>query len=66
MTKLANQKGYRLVGANDLGFNFIFIRNGIADAFIPEVEVKSVLHHPSLTQMNKKWDEIKDWKFQEG
>ena len=25
--KLAEKKGYRLVGANDLGFNFIFVKN---------------------------------------
>ena len=63
MTKLANQKGYRLVGANDLGFNFIFIKNGIADELIPEVSVESVLNHPSVAEGMTKFEEIKDWKY---
>jgi hypothetical protein len=64
MTKLAKQKGYRLVGANDLGFNFIFIKNGIADEFIPEVSVESVLQHPSVVEGMAKFQEIKDWKYE--
>jgi len=66
MTKLANRKGYRLVGANDLGFNFIFLKNGTADDLIPEVTVESVLRHPSLRQVNPQLNEIKDWDFEEG
>lgn len=64
MTKLAKQKGYRLVGANDLGFNFIFIKNGIADELIPEVTVESVLKHPSAIEGFSKFEEIKDWKYE--
>jgi len=64
MTKLAKQKGYRLVGANELGFNFIFIRNEIADEFIPEVSVESVLQHPSVAEGITKFQEIKDWKYE--
>ncbi len=64
MTKLAKQKGYRLVGANDLGFNFIFIKNGIADELIPEVTVESVLKHPSAIEGFSKFGEIKDWKYE--
>jgi hypothetical protein len=64
MTKLARQKGYRLVGANDLGFNFIFIKNGIADELIPEVSVESVLQHPSVAEGMAKFQEIKDWKYE--
>lgn len=63
MTKLANQKGYRLVGANDLGFNFIFIKNGLADSLIPEVSVESVLQHPSVKEGFNKFEEIKDWEY---
>jgi hypothetical protein len=66
MTRLANRKGYRLVGANELGFNFIFVKNGIADSLIPEVDVESVLKHPSLRKTNERFEEIKDWKFEEG
>jgi hypothetical protein len=64
MTKLAKQKGYRLVGANDLGFNFIFIQNGIADELIPEVSVESVLKHPSVAEGIAKFQEIKDWEYE--
>jgi hypothetical protein len=63
MTKLARRKGYRLIGANELGFNFIFIKNGIADSSLPEVSVESVLQHPSIEEGYKKFEEIKDWKY---
>ncbi|MDP3431569.1 MAG: hypothetical protein Q8T04_01190, partial [Bacteroidota bacterium] len=64
MTKLAKQKGYRLVGANELGFNFIFIKNGIAEEFIPEVSVESVLQHRSVAEGMTKFEEIKDWEYE--
>jgi hypothetical protein len=66
MTRLASRKGYRLVGANELGFNFIFIKNGIADDQIPEVTVESVLRHPSVEEGYKKFDPIRDWEYEEG
>ena len=66
MTKLANRKGYRLVGANDLGFNFIFIKNGLVEKEIPEVTVESVLKHPSVKQAYKKFELIKNWEYIEG
>ncbi len=63
MTKLANKKGYRLVGANDLGYNFIFVKNGLADDLIPEVTAESLLHHPSNQEARKRFEEIKDWEY---
>ncbi len=66
MTKLAKRKGYRLVGANELGFNFIFIKNGLADELIPEVPVESVLQHPSVKEGFKSFEAIKDWEYLEG
>jgi hypothetical protein len=66
MVKLAKRKGYRLVGANNLGFNFIFIKDGIADNFIPEVSVESLLKHPSVAEGQKLFDEIKDWHYLPG
>ncbi len=66
MVKLAKRKGYRLVGANELGFNFIFVKNGLADEYLPEVSVESVLQHPSVTEGFKKFEEIKDWDYIEG
>lgn len=63
MTNLAKKKGYRLVGANELGFNFIFVKNGIAEEFLPEVSVESVLTHPSVQEGYKKFEPIKDWEY---
>ncbi|MCH2214067.1 MAG: hypothetical protein MK086_02740 [Flavobacteriales bacterium] len=66
MTKLAQKKGYRLVGANELGFNFIFVKNGLADDLIPEVSVESVLSHPSVWEGHKGFEDIKDWDYIRG
>lgn len=66
MAKLAKKKGYRLVGANQLGFNFIFIKNGIVDSLIPEVSVESVLTHPSIQEGYRAFEEIKDWDYVKG
>lgn len=66
MTKLANRKGYRLVGANELGFNFIFVRNGISDEEIPEVSIESVLTHRSLKKGFENFKEIEGWDYLHG
>ncbi|WP_051568705.1 hypothetical protein [Crocinitomix catalasitica] len=66
MVNLARLKGYRLVGANDLGFNFIFVKNGLADDILPEVPVESVLTHPSVKESWKRFEPIKDWEYLEG
>jgi hypothetical protein len=63
MQKLFNKKGYRLVGANELGFNFIFVKNGLADTQLPEVSVESLLKHPSIIEPSKKFAPIKDWEY---
>ncbi len=63
MTKLAKKKGYRLVGANELGFNFIFIKNGLAEKQIPEVSIESVLTHISVLESFKEFEKIKNWDF---
>lgn len=66
MNKLANRKGYRLVGANELGVNFIFVRNGLGDHLIPEVTVESVLQHRSVIEGYADFEPIKDWEYVEG
>lgn len=63
MVKLAKEKGYRLVGANDLGFNFIFVKNGLGEEHLPEVSVESVLEHPSVKESWVRFEPIKDWEF---
>jgi hypothetical protein len=47
MVKLGKKKGYRLIGANNLGFNFIFLRNDLGEDILKEVSVAEVLMHPS-------------------
>lgn len=66
MNKMAIKKGYRLGGANELGFNFIFVKNGLADIELPEVSVESVLNHPSVKEGYKTFEPIKDWDYLEG
>ncbi len=56
MVKLAKRKGYRLVGANRLGFNFIFLRNDEGLEILPEVSIAEVLSHP--TAQNHKVDPV--------
>ncbi|WP_430973217.1 hypothetical protein [Sunxiuqinia rutila] len=63
MRNLARQKGYRLVGANEMGFNFIFIKNGLAETEIPEVSVESLLQHPSTIESFDKFKEISEWEY---
>jgi hypothetical protein len=63
MTKLAKHKGYRLVGSNDLGFNFIYLRNDLLEEVIPEVSVDSLLTHPSNEEAQARFMEIRDWEY---
>ena len=63
MIKLAKEKGYRLVGANELGFNLIFVKNGLGEEHLPEVSAESVLQHPSVKESWKRFEPIKEWEF---
>lgn len=63
MTKLAKSKGYRLVGSNELGFNFIFLRDDLLNDQVPTVSVESLLHHPSNKEAQARFDAIKDWEY---
>jgi hypothetical protein len=48
MVNLGRKKGYRLIGANNLGFNFIFLRDDLGKDILEEVSVDSILNHPSV------------------
>ncbi len=63
MTKLAKHKGYRLVGANDLGFNFIFLREDLLVDEVPTVTVESLLQHPSNAEAQARFEAVKDWEY---
>ncbi|HUR30440.1 MAG TPA: hypothetical protein VMZ69_03355 [Saprospiraceae bacterium] len=56
MVKLGNKKGYRLIGANELGFNFIFLRNDLGQDVLREVTIDEVLAHPSCSLDEKGLD----------
>lgn len=66
MKKLAAKKGYRLVGANSLGFNTIYVRNDIGASLLPEVPVESILQHPATIESFKLFDPIRDFPYVEG
>jgi hypothetical protein len=63
MEKLAKKKGYRLVGANQLGFNPIFVRNDQRPDLIPEVSVESILQHPKTIASFREFEAVKDWEY---
>jgi hypothetical protein len=44
--KLARRKGYRLVGVERLGFNAVFIEDGVGDDLLPEVDIQSCVNRP--------------------
>jgi hypothetical protein len=62
MNHLAQSKNYRLIGANALGFNFVFVRNDLLPE-LPTVEVPSVLQHPSNQDMQARFEAIKTWEY---
>lgn len=65
MVKLANKKGYRLVGSNLYGFNTIYVRQGIGEDVLPAVTVESILSHPRNKERYKLFEPIKDWEYVE-
>jgi hypothetical protein len=63
MVKLAQEKGYRLIGANAYGFNTIYVKNGIGEDILPAVSVESILQHPRNQERQKRFEGIKDWPY---
>ncbi len=64
MQKLAERKGYRLVGAGQYGFNMIFVRSGVGEDVLPAVPVESVLRHPRNEERRKLFEPIRDWPYE--
>jgi hypothetical protein len=59
MNTLARKKGYRLVGTHRFGFNALFIRQGVAEAFFPEVDVASCVQDPcSVHARTVRWPRV--------
>lgn len=63
MESLARKKGYRLIGANNYGFNTIYIKEGLAEDVFPAVPVDTVLKHPRNKERQKLFEPIKDWEY---
>jgi len=53
INKLAHKKGYKLIGANEHGFNLIYLKEELISNLLPEVSLESVLKHPSLKEKIK-------------
>lgn len=61
MTKLAGQKGYRLVGTHRYGFNAFFISNGVGENLLPAVQPAQCLTDPyTLEARSCRWPKVKD------
>ena len=66
MTKLANQKGYRLVGTNKYGFNAFYVLNGLGEAYIPTIDPTQCQQDPySLKARAERWPKVKDQNWME-
>lgn len=66
MKKLGEKKGYRLVGANEMGFNFLFVKNGLAEKELPAVDIEELLNHPATIRSFQKFEAVKNWEFLTG
>lgn len=62
-TKLAEKKGYRLVGVNRFGFNAFFVRNDIATDLLPVVSIESCRKHPTRENDEKIFARISELPF---
>lgn len=58
LTKLAHEKGYRLVGTNRFGYNAFYVRNDIAHDVLPAVTVESCRSHPTRENDQRLFDRI--------
>lgn len=58
--KLAESKGYRLVGANRFGFNAFFVRNDVAVELLPAVSVEACRTHPTRLNDERFFAAIRD------
>jgi hypothetical protein len=66
MTKLGREKGYRLVGTHRFGFNAFFVRDGVGEELLPEVDVASCVQDPySKLARDERWPLAKEHDWQE-
>ncbi|QDV59313.1 hypothetical protein Mal33_53410 [Rosistilla oblonga] len=66
LKKLADTKGYRLVGSNCFGFNAFFVRNELGRGFLPTVTVDSCLQHERvLWSIKERFPTSREFDWQE-
>lgn len=64
--KLGRRKGYRLVGINRYGYNDFFVKQGLGDQILPEIDVASCFAHPKVIQgMRERFPLVKDLPWEE-
>jgi len=64
MAKLADQKGYRLVGTHRYGFNAFFVQKGIGDDLLPAVIPAECCVDPySQHRHSSAWPKVKDMNW---
>lgn len=64
--KLLKGKGYRMVGAHRLGFNIIFIKNGIGEDVFPEISLEKARgDYFNHQEMGAVWESIKGYPWVE-
>ncbi len=64
--KLGKEKGYRLVGINNLGYNAFFVKNGVGEDVLPEISVKSCFDHPKVNSgITTLYPRVKDFPWVE-
>ncbi len=66
MNKLAIKKGYRLIGASDLGINQIYIKAELAVNELPTINPETTLWHEKTIACQQLFEEIKDWEYLAG
>lgn len=64
--KLGAQKGYRLVGVNELGFNAFFVKRGLGEHVLPEVSVESCFSRRKQAEgMTTRWPLVSHLPWEE-
>ena len=62
--KLMKSKGYRLVAANRMGFNVIFMRNDTGNDIFPEISLEAArgnfINHKEMSEL---WDSLKNYPW---
>jgi SAM-dependent methyltransferase len=63
LRNLGNEKGYRLVGCNRLGYNAFFVRRDLGEDWLPAVSVEDCLRRRPPVEPEARWESVrnKDW-----